>query len=214
MNSVKDYVYISDTKVDLLYEQIATSDVAKTGAEYGIDIKVLKWVGKRETQRVITRMTKLNRVIEFLLRSEKMGTIHEPKQYFYGSLVMRWGILEKNREPIMVLFTGETTKQTIVLGGSAKHVIGGAPAGEVGSSSVYPSMVSGFWKFGDKDLDPIKEYAEEMRDDEILHAVDFAVRTFKAPKQHLEFVATHHLSGRCDRATLVLGTPFYVATAG
>jgi hypothetical protein len=44
---VRNYVYISDTKIDLFYDQIASSDIEKTGAEYGIDVKILKWVGKR-----------------------------------------------------------------------------------------------------------------------------------------------------------------------
>ncbi|HYL11736.1 MAG TPA: hypothetical protein VEV41_01785 [Terriglobales bacterium] len=46
---VKNYVYISDVKIDLFCDQTASSDIEKTGAEYGVDVKILKWVGKRET---------------------------------------------------------------------------------------------------------------------------------------------------------------------
>ena len=79
---VKSYVYISDTKINMFYDQIASSDVEKTGAEYGVDVKFLKWVGKRETEKIVTQMQKLERVVEFINKSKKIGTVDEPSTYF------------------------------------------------------------------------------------------------------------------------------------
>ena len=47
MSEPKTYVYISDTKVNMFYEQLESSDVAKVGVEYGVDVKLFEWTGHR-----------------------------------------------------------------------------------------------------------------------------------------------------------------------
>jgi hypothetical protein len=207
---VKNYVYISDTKIDMFYDQIASSDVEKTGAEYGLDVKILKWVGKRETEKVITRMTKLERVVEFIQRSSKVGTVDAPSTYFAGALNMKWGSLFGD----MALFVGETSQTGIVLGGSVKHIIGESSGG-LPPSSALPAIFSVFKKHTDAEIGRADRYRDmntTTPEDDLRYAWQVAER-FRAPTQKLEFLARNYLFGPIALAdkNILLGTPFYVA---
>ena len=190
--AVKNYVYISDTKVDLFYDQIASADVVKTGAEYGIDLKFLKWVGKRETERVVNRMTKLERVVEFLQNSKKIGTVDAPSTYVAGTLDMRWGSLFGD----MALFVGETAQTGVALGGSVKHMIG-ATAGDLAGppSTALPAIFDVFKKHTDAELslvDRLQGAKPTTPADDLASAWRVA-ENFRAPTQTLEFLARKYL---------------------
>jgi TIR domain len=64
----KYYVYISDSKVNMLYPQVRTGTSARQDS-----------IGKLET------------VVADLVRGGRVGTIDEPKEYFAGAMPMRWG---------------------------------------------------------------------------------------------------------------------------
>ena len=129
----KVYVYISETKVNMFYEQLESSDVRKVGAEYGVDVKLFKWTGHRDRERIVTKQDKLKRVTEFLLKSRELGTLANPLRYFSGTLEMNWGSLAGEA----VLFAGSTAKEIVLLIGSLNHVVGaaGAPQGGTPSSA-------------------------------------------------------------------------------
>ena len=205
---VKNYVYISDTKINMFYEQIASSNVEKTGAEYGIDVKVLKWVGKRETEKVVTQMQKLERVVEFIHHSKKLGAVDEPSRYFSGTLDMRWGSLDGQ----MALFVGSTAQTGVVLGGSVKHIIGeSSQAGA--ASSLLPAIFTVFKKHTDAEVTHTSEYPElpAAGPERDLEDAWNVANAFMAPSQKLEFLAKNYLFGPVYGRKVVLGTPFYVA---
>jgi len=207
---VRNYVYISETKIDLFYDQIASSDIEKTGAEYGIDVKILKWVGKRETEKVITRMTKLERVVEFIQSSMKVGTVDAPSTYFAGVLDMRWGSLFGD----MALFVGETSQTGVALGGSVKHIIGESSGGIPGTSAL-PAIFSVFKKHTDAEILHNERYSDTSTTtpaDDLRYAWQVA-EGFQAPTQRLEFLARNYLFGPVADKNILLGTPFYVALA-
>jgi hypothetical protein len=207
---VRNYVYISDTKIDLFYDQIASPDIEKTGAEYGVDLKILKWVGKRETEKVVTRMTKLERVVEFIEGSNKVGTVDAPSTYFAGALDMRWGSLFGD----MALFVGETSQTGVALGGSVKHIIGESSGG-IPPSSALPAIFSVFKKHTDAEIlhdDRYSKMATTSPQDDLRYAWQVAA-SFRAPTQRLEFLARNYLFGPVAEKNTLLGTPFYVALA-
>ena len=207
---VKNYVYISDTKIDMFYDQIASSDVEKTGAEYGLDIKILKWVGKRETEKVITRMTKLERVVDFIQSSRKIGTVDAPLTYFAGALNMRWGSLFGD----MALFVGETSQTGVALGGSVRHIIGESAGGLPGTSGL-PAIFSVFKKHTDAEILHYDRYSgvETSTPERDLRYAWEVAANFQAPTQRLEFVARNYLFGPVADKNILIGTPFYVALA-
>ena len=64
MSDLKTYIYTSRTKVDMWYDQIA-SVADNSGAEYGFDLKFLKWIGKRGAKEP-SLITKVQRIEEAL----------------------------------------------------------------------------------------------------------------------------------------------------
>ena len=208
--TVKNYVYVSDTKIDLFYDQIASADAVKTGEEFGLDVKFFKWMNKRETEKVVNRMTKLERVLEFIQSSKKIGTVDAPSTYVTGTLDMRWGSLFGD----MALFVGETRQTGIALAGSVKHIIG-ETAGSLATppSSALPAIFSVFKKHTDAELsltDRLEGAKPTTPADDVANAWRVA-ENFRAPTQTLEFLARNYLFGPVAGKNVLLGTPFYVA---
>lgn len=226
----KTYVYISETKVDMFYEQLESSDVAKVGAEYGVDVKLFKWSGHRDRERVVTKLDKLKRVAEFLRGSKELGTLSNPMRYIAGTLDMNWGSLAREA----VLFTGGTAKEMVLLIGSLKHVVGAAspPEGGIprstvaGAATVLDEALLDLLKDSKKSVHgrPRRKFEDNSVDHILSDALSVA-RFFRGARQQLEYIAKIHAFGEVslpqnwigkdgeEYKTLILGTPFYVAEA-
>lgn len=193
----------------MFYDQIASSDVEKTGAEYGLDVKILKWVGKRETEKVVTQMKKLERVVEFINRSKKIGTVDEPSTYFSGTLDMRWGSFFGE----MAMFVAETSRTGVMLGGSVGHIVGESPSGHA-AVTLLPAIFTVLKKHADAEDAHSHERPDPstMLERDLQDAWNVAAH-FRAPSQKLEFLARNYLFGRVGHKNVLLGTPFYVALA-
>jgi hypothetical protein len=102
----KYYLYISDSKVNMLYAQ------AGPGTDASRD-----------------SIDKLDTVLADLACADRIGTVDEPKEYFAGAMPMRWGpcafpaVPQLTPSPL-VYFGGATEKTIVGLSGSATHVIG------------------------------------------------------------------------------------------
>ena len=87
---MKFYVYVSDTKVDMLYAQISPRARNSIATQLKIDLKLLSATFSEEP-REATRFSKLQLVTEFIDKHEKVGTVDEPDHYFKGIMYLRWG---------------------------------------------------------------------------------------------------------------------------
>jgi hypothetical protein len=161
MSDLKTFLYISHVKVEMLYQQLPRKDA--TGAEYGVDVKVLKWVGKREPAKEAGKIEKLFAVVEHLKRSGKVGTYPNTLQYIEGTADMNWGLYlppnvsytaqwpksrtnkevrDLTRRTGFCLFAAETSRTAMGLVGSLKHVIGAEiPDISFGESSTLPDAL-------------------------------------------------------------------------
>lgn len=111
--------YISDDKLGRLWDeypppwwrrapnQITSLTISKVG------------VGRRPSEP--TRGQKLRWVQRRLEKKGKIGSIDEPKQYFFGRLAMHYDAFPT--DPRTVYFVGETDKTIVALGGSLKHKV-------------------------------------------------------------------------------------------
>jgi hypothetical protein len=91
VRELKYYLYISDSKLSMLYDQLPERTRSKLAAELKIDLKVISaTVKKGETQQ--NQLSKLEVLVEYLNESEEVGSIELPGKYFSGCLPMRWGI--------------------------------------------------------------------------------------------------------------------------
>jgi len=196
---LKYYVYISDTKINMLSSQLG------------------------RVSSHLDRIARLNAVLKFLRDSGHIGTVDNPREYFEGCLSMRWGpygfgfSLSSGKAPL-IYFGAVTDKVLLGLGGSAHHVIGNQGTSSSHSHSATPYMMeyldaqfgegSGFPRLSDKESDR-----------GVLMAVQLATTQMEGPEQKLEFVAKRLAQGFSpypDRDAkqgmkVLLGTPIYVA---
>jgi hypothetical protein len=196
-SALKYYVYISDSKVDMLYAQ-----------------------GGRRTDACRDSIGRLEAVLADLARAGRIGTIDEPKEYFTGAMPMRWGPCAfpfvPQLTPSPLVYFGGITKTTVVgLGGSATHVIGQVGSANAGVHSCLPYFIMQLRKeLGESLLIPL-----EKTWDQALAGVYLATVMGKGPSQELEFVAKRLAYGPCPAPwretwtpeTVLVGTPLYVA---
>ena len=202
----KYYLYISDTKVNMLYGQ----------GGFGGDARAQD--SGRKLDAVLTKLEKAGRI----------GTIDEPKEYFAGAMSMRWGPcvfpglperLTSTSSPL-VYFGGATETTVVGLGGSAKHVIGEVGSTKAGLHSCLPRFIFQLRQELGESLD---FKLKSMDDDQAtLMAVHEATMRARGPSQELEFVAKRLAYGSLpapwfperkpgDKEKILVGTPLYVA---
>ena len=210
---MKYYVYISDSKVDMLLQQIPHSEKKKLASEFKVDLKVLGATWKRESEPEQGRISRL-----------------DWKPY-----------TDKTSKANIVYFSGIAERSIIGLAGSTHHLMGGLPGpqevkvrqSEWASSS--PSILR--WledlHLGLDDVGGRTKLQPKLRDNDWIYkmfvtAVDLDM---KGPKQNLEFLAKRLFQGDFDGANpdllhlpsvlhhyhqgklwhMILGTPLYVA---
>jgi hypothetical protein len=211
--SMKYYVYISDTKVDMLYSQIPKKMLDKIAVELGVNLGMfslsVKEKENREKTPLQTRIEKLRLVEKYLEANMEVGTVDQPKTYFKGSLPMRWGPLGRgslDEVGNLIYFGGETTKTILGLGGSRHHVVGN----QIGESQ---AIISYSWTPAILDVLTKElglpdehhklerwtpEWTEDIKDRSQLALVTTATRVMNASPQYLEFLAKRLVEGTSE----------------
>jgi hypothetical protein len=187
------YLYISDSKVDMLLQQVASAFA------------------------VPDRVARLERVVRHLDNFGDVGSIQDPGHYVRGRLPMRWGPPDPARTS-WVYFGGSTDRTVVGLGGATGHVIGAsAPAaaelGEVFAPSSLPGLLAGLAAALTVDGNAMPSNA--------LASVYLANRQLRGAEQNVEFLAKRLLHGPSpypeldanDGMTVLLGSPLFVALA-
>ncbi len=202
-SSSRYYVYLSDSKVEMLFSQISGRS----------DDNLYK---------------KADEVIKHIHESKKVGTIEAPGEYFEGTVEMKWGPFNSARmyfrdslEPL-AYFSGHFNQTLVALCGSTKHLIG-VDIGELGKSDIHSyslaPMIQGYL-LSKLDLPVPKEVQGwELHSNENENETSNLIRTASAsmsgPPAKLEFMARTLMQWpRSGCPEIVLGTPIYVALAG
>jgi hypothetical protein len=207
-----DYVYISETKVDMIVDQIPVRLRDRIAAELKIDLKLVSLTVK-ERQRPENRFARTRIAADYVVRNFEVGTVDSPGAYFEGSLPMRWGIYPEERVEDPVVYFGGATRQTILgLGGSARHIIGSTQPVASGSTftlpgSALPSILQ-LIASSDQSAEPDSE-GDQMG----LGEVKEFTTGMKGPRENLQFLARRLLAGPSGHAAVLLGSPLYVARA-
>lgn len=125
---LKNYLYVSDSKVDMLYAQIPGPLRAKIAVELKIDLKIFS-ASVRPIEQNETRYSKLRLVTRYLEWHMPLGTVQEPGTYFRGRLPMRWGPLgsrsRSHEQGPFTLFAFHEDRSFLALVGSSSYVTGG-----------------------------------------------------------------------------------------
>lgn len=225
-DDIKFYLYISDTKLDMLYQQITSSTKEKSSFGCEINLHVVKLSSKKERENEDIKDDKLKIVIKALNDAKLVGSIDNPNQYFKGTLPMRWGTLRDwgrpSDESPLVYFGGNTESTMFGLGGSSKHVIGNSGSASTDSRSSAPSIIGEILSGLDMPLAGWRT-APRLRDMDhhgTYEAIKWANRNLSwAPEQNMEFYAKTLLKGDYldddgQSIRVLLGSPIYVALSG
>jgi hypothetical protein len=150
------YHYISDAKLDMLFDQIPLSWLDGMKAEIGFDFAVLKGkvsAGDKPTSQA--REAKVQAVEKLLTREGKIEEIPREGAWLRASFNCCVGFLENS--PGLVLFGGTFEGYTLLLAGSSHHLISGSPGTVTNNIS---------WSFVPHLLQSIRGYIDDYDVDE------------------------------------------------
>lgn len=120
---VADFLYISNAKVDALYQQYQLELPWLLRVIDRIDSITVLSSGVSRNRTEATLVRNLQRVQRFLNKKEEVGSIDKPKRYFFDRIEMHYGAFDQVDPPVMYLI-GATSQTIVALGGQLKHVIG------------------------------------------------------------------------------------------
>ncbi len=217
---MKYYVYISETKVNMLFDQIPTRLRDTLATELKIDLKVFSTTFTEGTKQQ-TLISQLNVVTEYVDKHEQVGSVESPQSYFRGTLDMEWAYLRFGLDdPHTVVFASRTDENTLVLTGSGENLIG---ANKNTTAITYPHLTSSAFamqqlleylaKVKFKEADPQKVFNGRKYDLNYLY--DFL--NHKGVNQKLEFLAKRFVVNKhpddSEIEDYLFGSPIYVALA-
>ncbi|GAA2146331.1 hypothetical protein GCM10009760_36030 [Kitasatospora kazusensis] len=219
---LRNFIYVSDTKLDNLFEQIDPNLRRRISAEAKIDLKLASVTLGQKSPPQATRMAKLALVEHYIDKNHHVGTCSTPGTgYFRGSIPMQWGWLNPHQGPDddskrdTVFFRGDSESHSVILAGSRRHVLGERPAKEnrdLVAGSAMPNIMAVIRE----NLAPDPKFGVGRRNDErLLHeAMEIPLG---GPAQHLEFLAMAIVQGTVGYEpvihSVIIGTPIYVAMA-
>ncbi|WP_447040601.1 DUF7019 family protein [Streptomyces sp. DSM 118878] len=200
------YLYVSGTKLDMLYEQIPPKLLKRLAVEAKVDLKVLS-VAVQSPRADVTSYDKLDLVEAYLEREFDVSWMTEPRPWFRGDLELRVAGYGSPEGPTFM--TGRDGDTVIALIGSAHHLLGQRTAPETiqRSYSMLPSL------FRLLDDTPGRPHGRDAAHD----VLEFA-ESLSEPPVYSEFLARRLLHGTATgrdgrQVDIVVGTPLYVAMA-
>lgn len=208
------YVYISDKKVDMLASQISEKKIKALLKRLEISIK-LPWVSftanykpgdpMPSDQERIQRL----RIVEEAIDPASIGALDGSREWIKSTLEMRWGFIDDERKAVWFLRAANDV--TIVMGGSAKHLIGGVDVDKQPhhTYSLLPILSETLIARAESNLE-----RNELDDaPTIFNAARSLATSAQGPIQQLSFLAKTLAVEKKNGETLVIATPLYVASA-
>ena len=201
-DTLKYYLYMSKTKIEMLHPQIPVDFLKGASADVKINLGIVSSTIKAShVDSAVELPNKLVEVCEYLISKGKVGTVDKPKSYIVGILPLRFGIVREYASDI-AFFGNVIENQKVGLIGATSSLVGESESTEVNHAPYYYTL---------KFLNQIADVGDETNESPGYHtyhsAFDLALKTVPKNKQQLEFVAKviHVEKG------LVLATPLYVA---
>lgn len=207
------YLYVSDAKIDMLFEQIPQRLLKRLTKELKVDVKVISFTVKERVQDD-TRFGRLNVVESYLWESFDVGSASDPATWFEDSLSLRSGVKHTTTGGL-VYFGGLIHNTLVALIGSTQHLTGygGTPKDIEVSYSNLPTLFSYLRRDDAVMGKPQDDAADDAR---ALHEVRDFTDALHGVRQPCRFIARRLLTGEIEnpdgsRLNVLLGTPLYVA---
>jgi hypothetical protein len=203
---VRYYLYLSQAKLDMLFDQIPQKVLPRLVTEAKVDLKVVG-VSVQRPGAELTRYNRLDIVEGYLAQEYDIGWMTEPSFWFRGDLGLRVSVTRSGAGPVFM--TGSDDNLVVALVGSAHHVIGNEHAAS-------PDLrMSGSWLPALQAL-LRQETPDALDDGETLRDTLAFSRRVTGPATWCEFLARRLMHGSVTDEDgreweVVIGTPLYVA---
>jgi hypothetical protein len=212
---LKYYVYISATKVNMLYPQIPPAFLRGAEAELKINLGVISTTVKGRGPEEATELPARVAAVQSYLRNENaVGSIENPRQWTEGSMPMRWGRVSEYASDI-AFFGGVAGKKRVALIGSSDSLIGTPQSAEANHGPFYyqlkffnAMLESKGFKAGDSQLTAPHEESNVVQNN-YASLVGVALDALPSSEQSLDFLALVLQ----NEPNLIVATPLYVALA-
>jgi hypothetical protein len=201
---LKYHIYVSATKVEMLFPQVPPRFLQAAEAELGINLGVLTGSLKGGSPEQSSALTGKLKVLDAYIRKhEKVGSVLSPGAWFAGNELLRWGVVEEYASDI-ALFTGSIGATTLALLGSSESIIGARETAESKHDPFYYTL---------KFFNSVVADGELTNEEPTYHswpeAIEIGAKALPDSATRVEFLArTLHVEDG-----LVVGTPLYVALA-
>lgn len=119
---MRNYLYISDAKVDAYLGQMQVPEKRTVAKKIGIDLKVLQASAEIGTASPENRITRLQAVEEQLRSEKSIGPLDSDKPWIEDTVEVAAAAFKD--APALMFFFADLDRQFFALAGSAHHVIG------------------------------------------------------------------------------------------
>ncbi len=230
---MKYYLYLSEEKIEMLFQQLNSASADEREASIGFDWKLLKGSLKEKRETKANYFQKLEQVINELKKLDLVGDVGGDANYISGTLKMRWGTYGFGHpDPLPITFWGYSTYEfpfsgmALALAGSSYHLLGEQKEGGAHSHSLTGNMVNWFLnnlenEFTDEEIEILnkeKDNGHSLDEYDIANGTYLAATQISGQEAKYEFVAkvlhrSHWPEGfrMSDTNKVVLATPLYVA---
>lgn len=213
---LRNYLYVSDAKLDMLFEQIDRSLLKQISVELKVDLKLASITLHHAEDPSPARMAKLRIVERFIDDHHNVGTCeNRGREYFRGQLNMQWGwITHPSRNAASIIFfRSKEDTLSLTLAGSRRHVIGEPPDVSAVAGSALPHIIAGISDHISDKSALAGLPSESARWVRATRVRELRLHPEDAPSQPMEFLAIPLAEDRGPDVHVVLGTPIYVALA-
>lgn len=119
---MRNYLYISDAKVDMYLPQISATEKQKFAAKLGINVGVLKGEVSTESMSLTDRVHRLDAVEPKLRKMKSVGAIDSSEPWIEGAASVAAATFEGHENLMFFFSNGES--HFLGLAGSAHHIVG------------------------------------------------------------------------------------------
>lgn len=223
---MKYYVYVSPSKVDMLFPQIPLKRRHKLSTEFGFNLGIasVKVASERNMSEEVTHRAQA--ISAHLDDSDSLGTLADPKEWIIDQAVVRVATFSEN--PNVVFFLGQSKELNFAIGGSSANLIGASNSDTINIGwSFLPRLLGAFEEVitsRSKLQDEVGEVAwyltceDGFGGESWYSLLDAALRFLQGPEMRVEFVAKSLLYGRKESHPQtdfgLLATPLYVTMVG
>lgn len=221
MGDLRYYLYISDSKVDMLFPQVPDADQKQTAAKFGFDVKILSASFEVQQEKFKSGVARLQAVEEYIRTTQHVGTPRARSSWIAGAVDAKL----VNTGDGAIFFVARSGEFFLALGGSEHHLTGAAQSQRVGIPfSLLPSLTGALLRIGDEQIKESSSIAEEKLKDLLAAGAGGGFSTWvtvikglwdgaTVPSQRIDFLAkrlaTEEIPHSDDGTTLA--TPLYVA---